>query len=250
LFAVCRRHRLERLGPPIIDYTTEETRIWREVSTRLDELHLQHASRIYLDAKLALAITPDEVPQLRHLSDRLRQATRMHLVPAEGGLPFRSYCQYIGQRGYPATQFLGHPSHPEFTPEPDMIHDCLGHVPSLMNCDYAELLVLIGKAVAAAPQGEQVLALKRFTSFSVEFGLIEEAGEVKVFGGGILSSTKEIPYAMASSEVVRRPFVTDEVIATDYDPSRMQDRLFIVPSLSFLRRELEALVQRLGISVL
>src|SRR5438874_7252798 len=71
LFALCRRHRLDHLGPPLISYTPEETRIWREVSPKLDELHVQHASAIYLDAKRELAITTDEIPQLRLLSDRL-----------------------------------------------------------------------------------------------------------------------------------------------------------------------------------
>jgi phenylalanine-4-hydroxylase len=250
LFALCRSHRLGKLGPPIIRYTPEETRIWREVSPKLDELHVKHASRIYLQSKRALAITREEIPQLRHLSDCLRQATNIHLVPAEGALPYRTFYQYIGARGFPVTQFIRHGSHPEFTPEPDMIHDCLGHVPPLMDRDYAELLVLIGKAVAATTRGDEVLALKRFSWFSIEFGLIEEAGETKVFGAGILSSTGEIPYSLFSSEVTRRPFVTDAVIATDYDPSRMQDQLFIAPSLPFLRRELEGLVRRFGIDVL
>ncbi len=250
LFALCRRHRLERLGPPLIDYTPEETRIWREVTPRLDELHVQHASQIYLAAKRELAITREEIPQLRHLSERVRRETNMHLVPAEGALPYRTFYQYIAERGFPVTQFLRHGSHPEFTPEPDMIHDCLGHVPPLMNRDYAELLTLIGKAVATTTRGEQVLALKRFSWFSIEFGLIEEAGEVKVFGAGILSSTGEIPYSVSSPDVTREPFVTDVVIATDYDPSRMQDHLFIAPSLPFLRRALEGLVRRFGIPVL
>jgi len=249
LFALCRKHRLEKLGPPIIDYTAEETRIWREVSPKLDELHVRHASQIYLAAKRELAITREEIPQLRHLSDRLRRETNMHLVPAEGALPYRTFYQYIANRGFPVTQFIRHGSHPEFTPEPDMIHDCLGHVPPLMNRDYAELLVLIGKAVAATPRGDQVLALKRFSWFSIEFGLLEESGETKVFGAGILSSTGEIPYSLFSSEVTRRPFVTDVVIATDYDPSRMQDHLFVAPSFAFLRRELESLVRRFGIPV-
>jgi phenylalanine-4-hydroxylase len=250
LFAVCRRHRLEELGPPRINYTTEETRIWREVTPLLDELHVQHASQLYLDAKRALAITRDEIPQLRDLSERLRGETNMHLVPAEGALPYRTFYQYIGNRGFPVTQFLRHGSHPEFTPEPDMIHDCLGHVPPLMNQDYAELLTLIGKAVSATTDGEQVLALKRFSWFSIEFGLIEEAGTIKVFGAGILSSTGEIPNSLFAPEVARRPFVTDVVIHTDYDPSRMQDQLFIAPSLPFLRRELEDLVRRFEIPVL
>ncbi len=250
LFALCRRHRLERLGPPLIRYTSEETRIWREVSPQLDELHRQHASPVYLDGKRDLAITRDEIPQLRHLSERLERETNMHLVPAEGALPYRTFYQYIADRGFPVTQFIRHGSHPEFTPEPDMIHDCLGHVPSLMNRDYAELLTLIGKAVATTAHGDEVLALKRFSWFSIEFGLIEEAGQVRVFGAGILSSVGEIPHALFSPEVTRRPFVTDVVIDTDYDPSRMQDQLFIAPSLPFLRRELEGLVRRFGIPVL
>jgi phenylalanine-4-hydroxylase len=249
LFALCRNHRLKQLGPPLIDYTPEEMRIWRDVSPKLDELHVKHASSIYLQAKRTLRISETEIPQLRHLSERLEHETRMHLVPAEGPLPYRTFYTYIGERGFPVTQFIRHGSHPEFTPEPDMIHDCLGHVPSLMNHDYAELLTLIGKAVSMTPHGEQVLALKRFSWFSIEFGLIAEEGATKIFGAGILSSTGEIPFSL-STEVERRPFVTDEVIETDYDPSRMQDLLFIIPSFTFLRREIEQLVKRFGIPVL
>jgi phenylalanine-4-hydroxylase len=250
LFALCRKHRLENLGPPLIEYNAEETRIWREVSPKLDELHLKYASQIYLKAKRELAITREEIPQLRHLSERVNKETNMHLVPAEGALPYRTFYRYIAERGFPVTQFIRHGSHPEFTPEPDMIHDCLGHVPPLMNQDYAELLTLIGKAVATTQKGDQVLALKRFSWFSIEFGLMEEAAETKVFGAGILSSTGEIPYSLFSPGVTRRPFVTDVVINTDYDPSRMQDKLFIAPSFPFLRRELEGLVKRFGIPVL
>src|SRR5437588_5176692 len=87
LFALCRRHRLENLGPPLIDYTPEETRIWREVAPKLDELHQKYACQIYLAGKQELAITREEIPQLRTLSERLGPVTDMHLVPAEGALP-------------------------------------------------------------------------------------------------------------------------------------------------------------------
>lgn len=250
LFALTRRHRFERLGPPLIAYTPEETRVWREVSPKLHELHDRYACALYLRAKDDLAITETEIPQLKTISERLERETQMHLVPAEGALPYRTFYEYIAHRGFPVTQFIRHGSHPEFTPEPDMIHDCLGHVPPLMNRDYAELLTLIGKAAAAAPRGDQVLALKRFSWFSIEFGLIAEHGETKVFGAGILSSTGEIPHSLFSSEATRRPFVTETVIGTDYDPSQMQKDFFVAPSLPFLRHELESLVRRFGIAVL
>jgi phenylalanine-4-hydroxylase len=249
LFALCRRRRLETLGPPLIEYTPEETRIWREVTPKLDELHRKHACALYLQAKDALGISTMEIPQLRLLSERLERETEMHLVPAEGPLAYRTFYGYIAKRGFPVTQFIRHGSHPEFTPEPDMVHDCLGHVPSLMNRDYAEVLALIGRAAVSTPDPLKVLALKRFSWYSIEFGLIEQAGELKVFGAGILSSTGEIPFSLFSKDVRRRPFVTDDVIETDYDPSRMQDHLFVIPSFGWLRGEIEGLVRRFGIPV-
>ena len=248
LFALCREHRLRRLGPPLIEYTDEEQRIWREVSPKLDALHLAHASRIYLQAKRELGISAHAIPQLRHLSRHLERESGMHLVPAEGPIPYRTFYSYIAERGFPVTQFIRHGSKPEFTPEPDMVHDCLGHVPPLVNHDYAALLTLIGKAAVSVSTGDQVLALKRLSWFSIEFGLIEEAGDTRIFGAGILSSTGEIPFSL-SPNVERRPFVTDEVIATDYDPSRMQELLFVIPSFQFLRREVEGLVRRFGVTV-
>lgn len=250
LFDLCRRHRLGNLGPPLIEYTEEETRIWREVSPKLDELHQKYACHLYLKGKRDLAISTDRIPQLRTISEQLERETNMHLVPAEGALPYRTFYEYIARRGFPVTQFIRHGSHPEFTPEPDMIHDCLGHVPPIMNQDYAELLTLIGKAAATTPHGDQVLALKRFSWFSIEFGLIEEGGATKVFGAGILSSTGEIPHSLFSKDATRRPFVTETVINTDYDPSKMQVDFFIAPSLPFLRRELESLVRRFAIPVI
>ena len=248
LFALCRKFRLGSLGPPIIDYNAEEARIWREVSPRLDELHVRHASRIYLDAKRELGISEAAIPQLRTLSEQLQSRTGMHLVPAEGPIAYRIFYSYIAERGFPCTQFIRHGSKPEFTPEPDMIHDCLGHVPPLLNHDYAELLTMIGKAAVRASSGDHVLALKRLSWFSIEFGLIEEEGETRVFGAGILSSLGEIPFSL-SNDVERRPFVTSEVIETDYDWSKMQGLLFVIPSFGFLRREVADLVARMGIDV-
>ncbi|HSK10267.1 MAG TPA: hypothetical protein VK911_11885 [Vicinamibacterales bacterium] len=246
LFAVCRAARLADDPPPLIEYTPEEERIWREVTPKLDELHARHASTIYLKAKRDLRISEDRIPQLRTLSGQLEEISRMHLVPAEGPIPYRTFYSYIAGRGFPVTQFIRHGSKPEFTPEPDMIHDCLGHVPPLVNHDYAALLTLIGKAAVAVPTGDKVLALKRLSWFSIEFGLIEEAGETKVFGAGILSSIGEIPNSL-SSNVERRPFVTAEVIETDYDASQMQNLLFVIPSFAVLRQEVETLVQRFGV---
>ena len=107
LFDITRRHRLAKEPPPYIDYTDEETRIWREVSPRLDELHVKYASEIYLKAKRELAITESVIPQLRTLSERVKRETDMHLVPAEGALPYRTFYESIAGRGFPSRNSCG-----------------------------------------------------------------------------------------------------------------------------------------------
>src|SRR5207244_9690375 len=79
LFALCRKHRLEKLGPPLIEYTPQETRIWRDVSPKLDALHVKHASRMYLHGKRTLGISQTEIPQLRLLSQQIEKVSGMRL---------------------------------------------------------------------------------------------------------------------------------------------------------------------------
>ena len=221
----CREHRLKRLGPPMIDYTAgRDSHLARSQPEAARTAASSMPGRMYLQAKRdARDQAETRSRNSGRLSERFDRETRHSPGPRRGAMPYRTFYEYIADRGFPVTQFIRHGSHPEFTPEPDMIHDCLGHVPPLMNHDYAELLTLIGKAAATTRTGDQVLALKRFSWFSIEFGLIEEAEKTKIFGAGILSSTGEIPYSRLVRSA-RRPFVTDVVIATDYDPSRMQDQ--------------------------
>ena len=127
LFAICREHRLRGLPPPVIDYTDEEERIWREVTPRLDQLHVKHASSHLPGGEAGAGDQRGRDPA----------APRPQRSPPEGEractwcrrrapIPYKTFYSYIAKRGFPVTQFIRHGSQPEFTPEPDMIHDCLG----------------------------------------------------------------------------------------------------------------------------
>ncbi len=82
LFAPCRSARLANEPPPLIAYTAEEQRIWREVTPKLDELHVQHASHIYLRAKRELEISEQEHPAVAP-SQRLPAEGQRH-APGAG----------------------------------------------------------------------------------------------------------------------------------------------------------------------
>lgn len=241
-FDIARKHRLENLGLPTIEYTEEEHQIWRTVSEKLLAAHEKSACKIYLDGKKMLGIETHFIPQLADLDQRMRQQHNMGLVPAEGLIDVRNFFHYLSQRFMPCTQFLRHGAKPEYTPEPDAVHDVIGHIPPLMNLEYTDLIQLIGTGVRTASM-DQLQAWQRIYWFTIEFGLIEEQGALKVLGAGLLSSYGEMEYCF-SSNVSRRPFVLEEVIHQEYDASVMQNVLYVIPSLAFLRKEIERLIER------
>lgn len=238
-FYLARDLRLRNFPAPRMPYTDEEGMLWRDLCAKLDALHSEHAVRLYREGKTVLRLVPQHIPQLVELEPTLHSATGVRLVPAEGLLHGKTYFGYWAERIMPCTLFLRHSVQPGYTPEPDIVHDVIGHVPPLMDRRYVELIQLIGNiSLNATP--EQLEQLVRLYWFSVEFGLLEEDGAPKILGAGILSSSGEIEYVKRGGPRLR-PFTLAEVIATPFDPTRMQQVLFVAPSLQFIMESAEKL---------
>ena len=236
-------YRIHEKGFPQLAYTPEEQQIWQYISAKLAPQHLAKACSIYLQGKQILNLDPQQIPQLKALDQQLRSQHQIGLVPAEGLLETRVFNDYLYRRIMPCTQFMRHASEPEYTPEPDAVHDILGHVPPLIHPQYTDLIHLLGQGVQLASD-EQLPLWARVYWFTIEFGLIQEQGEIKVLGSGILSSFGEMDYCF-SDNVERRPFIIDDVIATDYDSTQMQGILYVIPSLDFAKAAILDLSKRL-----
>lgn len=245
-FKHSRAERLAGKKASVVDYTEAEQELWRYVSQKLEAEHEKSASELYLRGKKILNITNEHIPQQSEINQLLAKYSDFSILPAEGLLSGPSFFYYLTQRHMPCTQFLRYATHPEYTPEPDMIHDMIGHVPQLIDPDYARITSLIGKGMTHAQTEEEVIMWGRVYWFSIEFSLIEENGILKVFGAGIFSSFGEMQYCMTDA-VEKRPYNIDDVIATDYDINRMQDVLFVLPSLAFLESEVRRLLARMEI---
>jgi phenylalanine-4-hydroxylase len=234
--ALARRALADGGAPPVLDYTPEEHALWRLVLERLEEQQARHASRRYLECRRRLGIDVDRIPSLAALSEDLARHQGFRILAIPGLIPTRPFLAALGRRRMPCTQYIRHASRPEYTPEPDVVHEVVGHVPLFADPEFASLSERLGRAAACATDG-QVALLDRLYWYTLEFGLVEEHGALKAYGAGLLSSFGELPHAF-TGEVERRPFVPEDAVATPYDHTRMQPTLFVVSSFAALEASL------------
>lgn len=216
-----------------VEYTEQEQAIWRHVAERLEELHQKHASPFYLKAKKDLGISNDRIPQLSEMNRRLKELTNFRLAPIEGLVDTRAFLSWLSWRTMLSTQYIRHHSRPDYTPEPDIVHEAIGHIPMFTNPNFADYSQFVGHGARIADD-EQLEELGRLYWFTVEFGLVEHEGDVKAYGAGLLSSFGELEHAF-SDKVERRPFDLEEVINREYTYSDMQPVLYVIPSYAELK---------------
>ncbi len=218
-----------------VEYTPEEQNVWRFVAEKLEELQQQYASPFYLRAKKDLGFTNDRIPQLSEMNRRLQELTGFRLAPIEGLVETRGFLSWLSYRTMLCTQYIRHHSHPAYTPEPDIVHEAIGHIPMFTNPNFADFSQFIGHGARIATD-KQLEELGRLYWFTVEFGLVEHEGNIKAYGAGLLSSFGELEHAF-SDKVERRPFDLEEVINQDYSYSDMQKILYVIPSYAELKEQ-------------
>ena len=177
---------------PVIDYTEDEHRIWRLCQEQLAPKHEKYAHSEFLAAKHRLRLPTDHVPQLDHVSARLRPLTGWGYRAAPGLVPLREFYADLGARTFNSTQYLRHGSEPLYTPEPDIIHEVIGHGNQLASPRFARLTEAAGRASLRLETEDAMKFVADVFWFSMEFGVVKEHGEVKAYGAGILSSFGEM----------------------------------------------------------
>ena len=227
-----------------VEYNSREQRVWRYVAEELEELQQKYASPFYLRAKKDLGITTERIPQLSEMNRRLQDLTGFRLAPIEGLVETRGFLSWLSYRVMLSTQYIRHHSQPAYTPEPDIVHEAIGHIPMFTNPNFADFSQFIGHGARIA-NNQQLEELGRLYWFTVEFGMVEHEGEIKAYGAGLLSSFGELEHAF-SDQVDRRKFDLEEVINQDYSYSDMQKILYVIPSYQFLKDTTRRYIESFG----
>lgn len=185
-----------------IDYTSDETETWGAVYERLQVCHKDWACAEYLEMLPQMekycGFAPNNIPQLADISDFLQQRTGFTLRPISGLLSARDFLNALAFRVFYSTQYIRHHGNPFYTPEPDICHELLGHVPLFANHAFADFSQEIGLASLAASD-DDIARLASIYWFTVEFGLLREGNEIKAFGAGLLSSFGEMEWSCSGT---------------------------------------------------
>jgi len=223
-------------GPiPDIGYTPEEDDVWRSVSGELAGLHERYAVRAYREGVARLDLPRDRVPQLREVDARVRELTGFRIRPVPGLVPTRTFYGALAERCFLSTQYVRHHSVPFYTPEPDIVHEIIGHANMLANPALANLYEKAGRASLCAGSDAALDYFSRVFWFSIEFGVAWEEGELRAYGAGLLSSYGEIQ-VFRDADI--RPFDIDAMGTLTYDITRYQPVLFAAPSFDAMTVDL------------
>ncbi|WP_406482135.1 phenylalanine 4-monooxygenase [Streptomyces platensis] len=237
--ALAARAEGHRVGAPYpaVDYTEDEHRTWRAVHQALGPAHHAHACRAVLDAGEDAGIRADRIPQHTEVSAALTARTGFAFTLAGGVVPNERFLGAMEHGYFHAVQFVRHPAVPLYAPEPDVLHDVFGHGVHLSCARLARLYRLIGQAANRTETAESLDILSRVYWFTLEYGLITEAGTPKAFGAALLSSFGEIG---AHDGRTIRPLDPRAAAATPYRISGYQPVLYTVRSLEHLEDVLGA----------
>ncbi|HVE78604.1 MAG TPA: phenylalanine 4-monooxygenase [Gemmatimonadaceae bacterium] len=225
-------------------YTEEQHAVWSLLYARRMAALCDTASDVFLSGVRAIGLREDRVPDLAEVNARLSRRTGWAAVPVTGFLAPKLFFQCLSRRNFPTTVTVRPREQLDYLPEPDIFHDVFGHVPLHAHRVFADFLQRFGAAATAARSDEEVEMMARLFWFTVEFGLVREGGEVKVYGSGLISSHGDAANALGPA-CDRRSFSLDAVIAQPYQIDRLQDVLFVVESFDHLFDAVEEAKRRM-----
>ncbi len=212
-------------------YTQDDFEVWEILFNRQMKALQPSASEAYWQGIKEVKFSADKIPDYYEVNELLLKLTgwQIHIVP--GLIDNKPFFELMQNKKFCASTWLREREQLDYLEEPDMFHDIFGHVPLLSNqsiCHFLQELARIALRFIDKQQAIEYIA--RLYWYTIEFGLIREKDELKIYGAGIISSSGESIYALQSLEPQRISYNIEQIFDTPYIKEHYQEQYFVIDS--------------------
>jgi phenylalanine-4-hydroxylase len=215
-------------------YSAADHATWKTLFERQTRLLPGRACDEFVDGMRNLPIGPDEIPDFRRLNEVLMRRTGWQIVAVPGLVPDEVFFDHLAHRRFPSGNFIRQPHELDYLEEPDVFHDVFGHVPMLLNPAIADFIQAYGQGGLRAQELGYLPQLARVYWYTVEFGLLQQGDDLRLYGAGIASSFTESQFCLDSPSPNRIRFELERVMRTHYRIDDFQESYFVIRDLDEL----------------
>lgn len=230
--------RLNAMRQDYAAYTEEDFKVWRILFERQIVNLPKAASKAYLDGIKTINFTADRIADFEDVNKRLAKSTGWAIQVVPGLIDDDLFFGLMNNKRFCSSTWLRKMEQLDYLEEPDMFHDAFAHMPMLTNQHYVDFLEnLSGIALKHIDDKWAIELLSRIYWFTIEFGLIREEGELRIYGAGILSSAGETKFSLSDTPA-HLPYDVRKIMNTPYWKDKFQDKYFVIDSYEQLYRSL------------
>lgn len=218
-------------------YKPEQHALWDHLYARQIEMLPSRVTPAFMRGLETLRLSRSGIPDFEELSERLQKLTGWSVVAVPGLVPDEVFFDHMAKRRFVAGNFIRTPDQMDYLQEPDVFHDVFGHVPLLADPVFADYMQAYGQGGLKAMKHNAIHQLSRLYWYTVEFGLIRDGNDLKLYGAGIVSSRSESIFALDDVSPNRIGFDMKRVMRTRYRIDDFQQTYFVIDSFEDLLKQ-------------
>ena len=223
------------------NYTKQDFLVWKTLFGRQLEILKPIVSSEYLKALEDVKFSSEKIPDFNEVGELLKPLTGWSLQVVPNISPPKEFFESLSRKKFTSTCWLRTMEQLDYLEEPDMFHDVFGHVPLLSNKNYVDFFKGISDIALKHINNERAIELLgKIYWFTIEFGLIKEQHDIKIYGAGIISSKGETEFCL-SNMAIHLDFDIQTIFDTDYRTDIIQERYFVIESFEQLYNSLPQL---------
>lgn len=218
-------------------YSAAEHAMWDRLFARQANMLPTRVIPAFMEGLDVLRMSKPGIPDFDELNDRLFRATGWQVIAVPGLVPDEIFFEHLANRRFVAGRFIRTPEQLDYLEEPDIFHDVFGHVPLLVHPVFADYMQAYGEGGLRAARLGMIDALARLYWYTVEFGLIRDGDDLKLYGAGIVSSYGESLFAIDDPSPNRIGFDLERVMRSLYRIDDYQQNYFVIDSFEDLLQQ-------------